>query len=302
MNYNSTSLIIGELIIVPLAHPDGAPIRQESNNTISIIAKVRSVFSGLVNVINYFGYQYNVHIEHVERMNLNIDINFYVQMIEYATHIMTKYGYQTVNTNLFFESITNSSTYSFLSRLPNTKYKLTNKYVYSPDSANPYLYSAESVTDFASPPLPPHIRIAANINNPIKKPVPYIVKGSIQIMDINTEELLHYIETKGENKILFDKKSGILIIPGYSIFIIESSYTYHQNNGLNTEYQILRSHRNYIHIEKSFIYNARINLTDTDLFKSKYSEYKVETIHPKKYNITDMKYFDIMKIISNEFN
>ena len=41
MNYNSTSLIIGELIIVPLAHPDGEPIRQESNNTISIIEKVR---------------------------------------------------------------------------------------------------------------------------------------------------------------------------------------------------------------------------------------------------------------------
>jgi hypothetical protein len=120
-------------------------------------------------------------------------------------------------------------------------------------------------------------------------------------MDINNEEVLHCIETKGESKILFDKKTGILVIPGYGVFIIESSFTYH-NNGLNTEYQILRSHRNYIHINKTFINNTMISLSDSKLFKSKLPEYKTKTIHPKKHKLTDVKYFDIMRIISNEFN
>ena len=51
---------VDEIIIVPLANPSGAYIRIDENEKIPVLAKVRSVFSNTVNVINAFGYIYNV--------------------------------------------------------------------------------------------------------------------------------------------------------------------------------------------------------------------------------------------------
>ena len=51
---------VDEIIIIPLANPSGAYIRIDENEKIPVLAKVRSVFSNTVNVINAFGYIYNV--------------------------------------------------------------------------------------------------------------------------------------------------------------------------------------------------------------------------------------------------
>lgn len=64
MNYNPNAPTIGEIVVVPLVHPNGAYVRSQDSKhdglKIPVLAKVRSTFSETANVINFFGYTYNV--------------------------------------------------------------------------------------------------------------------------------------------------------------------------------------------------------------------------------------------------
>src|SRR5579872_5020651 len=103
---------IGEIIVVPLTHPNGVYIRIAGESKIPILAKVRSKFGDMVNVINFFGYIYNVPISHTEPINHILPTNYYVDMINNAQTIMQSLGYTSQDNSEFYNTIP-GITYTF---------------------------------------------------------------------------------------------------------------------------------------------------------------------------------------------
>lgn len=300
MSYNPRPPLSGEIIVVPLAHPNGAYIRLDNNQKIPVLAKVRSGFSETMNVINFFGYIYNVPLAHIERINYNIDTKFYTDMIDNAQKVMNSFGYPSLDNSNFYDtqhSANSSVSYSVLSHLPGfTASNQSN--VISPDpSGRKLIYQIDQ-----NPPQPPIINISISNGSPDGHN--YRDKnnnGSVSVMDINNMAVLHVITLVGSSPIIFDKRSGILVIPGYGTFIIDTSFTYTKTRD-TIEYVILRSQKNYIHVRRSKIHFVVMRNNDLDNLNSAQSQYDVKTIRPKTNKPKYQKYFDIMKVIYNEFN
>jgi hypothetical protein len=263
-NYGNRRPTIGEILIVPLTHPNGAYIRMENDTRIPILAKVRSIFSDTVNVINIFGYIYNVPISNTQPVNLTYDSQYYVDLVNYASQIMHSLGYKILDNSEFY-AIPSQTSYPFLPYLPGYQ-------------SNIYLGQNVIVEDVFTP-----------LNG-------YEKDGQIYVMSFNKKELLHVID-KSFSNILFDSKSGELFIKGYGYFLIDSSYTYSRSNSSIT-YVILRSDRNYIHI-------AENNIMYTKIPKAKFTHppnYRIKTLELSVNDIDHQKFFDIIRIINNEFD
>ncbi len=272
MNYK-TRPTVGEILVVPLAHPSGAYIRVNGNIKVPIIAKVRSVFSDTVNVINYFGYIYNVPIPHTEPINFSVGTKFYTDMVDIASKIMSEMGYKSFDNSDFYNTAHAPVTYSFLSYLPN--------YVQITHSPKPVMYQSDSPVPSAS----------YDKKNNSYSPESLEEIGIIHIMDLDKKSLLHVVE-KSKRSILFNSATGELTIRGYGTFLIEKSYTY---NDANTEYQIFRTKRNFIHIKKKYVkYSTYENV-------SKNEYYYVKTIKLNIQKPQHKKYAEISKIIKREY-
>lgn len=300
MSYNPSPPLPGEIVVVPLAHPNGAYIRREDNTKIPVLAKVRSGFSETVNVVNFFGYTYNVPLAHIERINYDLDTSFYTQMIDRAQKVMDSFGYPILDNSGFYDTSygANSNSYSFLAHLPGFSQGSNRSYIISPAPSNQgYLYQTDP-----NPHTPPIIVIknAPNNRDPRSRE-DSDDQGSIRVMDIDEAATLHVINRIGRDSILFDKRSGVLVIPGYGTFIIDTSFTY-AKTGETIEYVILRSLKNYIHVRKSKVNYVNVRDTDIDDRKNNLAQYDVRTIRPKSSKPKDKRYFEIMKIIGNEFN
>jgi hypothetical protein len=296
MSYNLTPPVSGDIVIVPLAHPNGAYIKLENNQKIYVLAKVRSGFSETINIINIFGYIYNVPLVHVERINYNIDTKFYTDMIENAHRVMSSFGYPALDNANFYDTSNGSASisYAFLSHLPGFSKSSNHSNVISPYN-QPFIYQSDnSNTDL------PIFRKKASNDNGMSPNSRKSDQGSVSVMDIDNTALLHVINRVGKDNIKFDKKSGVLIIPGYGTFIIDTSYTY-AKTGDSVKYVLLKSHHNYIHIRQSKIHYVVIIDGDINFRSTQRSQYNVKSIRPKTQKPQYKKYFDIMKIIKNEF-
>ena len=67
---------------------------------------------------------------------------------------------------------------------------------------------------------------------------------------------------------------------------------------LTKEYTIFKSQRNYIHVKKSKVKYG----SSKKVSKSENVKYTIRTIKLKKQETSHKKYFDIIKIINNEFD
>lgn len=304
MNMSQRIPQIGEIIVVPLAHPNGVYIRKSDNTKIPILAKVRSKFGDMVNVINYFGYIYNVPISHTEPINQSLPTNFYVDMINNAQTIIHSLGY-TVQDNSDFYNTIPGITYTFFPYLPG--------YDGSYATSIPFMTQSQYIDN-------------TNIAN-----IPIITNGedyddtfesTINVMKIDDNSLLHVI-SRTYNNISFDSSKRMLDIRGYCKFIIDESYTYVRNDDIN-EYVIFRSDRNYIHVKKSKIRydnihgrrQGRPNIPNKSNklnrpnrpnrpngpIKNNTHKYRIRMIRPDRNNTKHVKYFNIIEIIHNELS
>jgi hypothetical protein len=216
MSYDIKRPVVGEIIVVPLAHPGGVYIRRTDNSKIPILAKVRSIFSDTVNVINFFGYVYNVPIIHTQKIDFSANTQFYIELIEDASRIMASLGYQAKDNSEFYNISQNPVSYTFLTHLPGY-----DSFVISPDLT---VYGIDNRID--------------------------TMTGLIHVMDINKKGLLHFVN-KIIKDIIFDESTGELLIKGYGAFFIDSWYSY--GFDASSSYVIFKSQRNYIHVKKNNI-------------------------------------------------
>lgn len=268
MNYYRPK--IGEIVIVPLAHPSGAYIRLEDNAKVPILARVRSIFSDTANVVNYFGLIYNVPMNHIEPVSLSVDNRFYLDMIHNAERIFRSLGYVPADNSSFYEDAKSPISYSFMPYLPGYQ-----SVVYTPKM--PDLYDEDD-----------------NDNNDVYDDN---YNGLIHIMTFNKSSLLHVVENTNSS-IMFEPKSGELIIHGYGKFLITESFTYGRAGSADKNV-ILKSEQNYIHIRKANIsYVDFLNPKDI----GRRIRYRLKMVKADRNRKTDRKYLDIMKIISKEMN
>lgn len=262
---------IGEIVVVPLAHPNGAYIRLQGHEKIPVLAKVRSKFGELINVINFFGYIYNVPISHAELINPTLNTQYYVNIINNAHNVMQRFGYRILDNSEFY-NIGAGPTYSFFSYLPG------------------YNNNYEIITP---PSFSPSKKIV--INNELYKENEMFRDNSISIIKINEETLLHVIN-KSRNEIIFNKDTGELNIKGYAVFMVDSSYTYTKNRDIS-EYVIFRSNRNYVQIKKSNITYSVGRTSAIDVS----ARYNIKIVKLKNIStINQKRYLDIIEIIKNE--
>lgn len=267
---------VDEIIIVPLANPSGAYIRIDDNEKIPILAKVRSVFSNTINVINIFGYIYNVPISHTELFNFELSDKYYMDMINNARNILQKIGYPILDNQEFYKTQPKYTTY-IVSYLPNYQ-------TYLPDG------SGSSFKNLSQ----------KNPNSLDKDRTMKYVLGKIKVIAMGTDSLLHYVD-KTTTEVLYDPDTGELLIQGYGLFVADSSYTYTKDQ---TQYIVFRSHRNYFHIKLKRVKKVASN-TDSytiplKLTKTEYGYYEVQTLKPKQHKPKHQKYFDIITKIKKE--
>lgn len=262
---------VGEIVVVPLAHPNGAYIRLDGDIKVPVLAKVRSKFGEMVNIINFFGYIYNVPISHVELINPVLDTQYYVNIINNAQTIMQRFGYQTLNNSEFYSTSPGLS-YTFFSYLPGHN----NYTIYSPPVSSPK-------------------QIIVNVK-PEERSEELFYDNSISLLKLDDSTLLHVIN-RTNNEIIFNSNTGELNIKGYGVFIADTSYTYVRKKD-TTEHVIFRSNRNFIHIKKSKIMYSQIKITTKDTL----ARYFIKIVKLKKTNVANQKrYLDIIEIIRNEF-
>lgn len=283
---------IGEIVVVPLVHPNGVYIRIDGDTKIPILAKVRSKFGDMVNVINFFGYVYNVPISHTEPINSLLQTNYYVDMVNNAQMVMQGLGYASQNNSEFYDTSPGVS-YTFFSYLPG--YTKSYVHTYSNNNSN---NNSNNIS-----------------NNYHTYDYTYddTYENTVNVMKINDDSILHIINivkvsNRKHNDIIFDTNTGLLDIKGYCKFLIDESFTYvKDNNTDNDEYVILRSDRNYIHIKKTNVKyeisnRRRLNRPNISNISnvSTINEYKIKLIKPDIKNKKHIKYFNIFEIIRNE--
>ncbi|VBB18644.1 hypothetical protein YASMINEVIRUS_1146 [Yasminevirus sp. GU-2018] len=276
MNFFQKAPEIGEVVVVPLVHPNGAYIRLDNGAKVPVLAKVRAKFGESVNVINFFGYVYNVPISHTEKINSALNTQFYVEMIQNCQNVMHSLGYSAKDNTEFYATIPGANTYSFFSYLPGYQ----NQYVVSPSLFND------------SPP-----RQSKSYSHP-KPNKPNVLDdedlGSITVMKIDDGSILHYIN-KTNNSVLFNSSSGALDIQGYGRFLVDTSYTY-SRTGDPTEYIAFRSNKNFIHVKKTRVVYVN-KVPEPRVTKGSYN---VKMIRLRKTEPKHQKYYDVVKIIYDE--
>lgn len=265
---------VGEIVVVPLAHPNGAYIRLDGDVKVPVLAKVRSKFGEMINVINFFGYIYNVPLSHTELINPTLNTQYYVNIINNAYNVMRRFGYPTLDNSDFY-NIVPGSTYSFFSYLPGYDGAYT---IITPPTYTPSIPSKNII-----------------INVKPDKEDELFHDNSISIIKIDDGTLLHVIN-RSRNGILFNQNTGELDIKGYAVFIVDTSYTYVRDRD-TFEYVIFRSNRNYIHIKKSNITYSLIKTSAKDTL----ARYNIKIIKLKKTSASNQKrYLDIIEIVRNE--
>lgn len=281
MSFNSNAPKVDEIVIVPLVHPGGIYIRLADNRKVPVLAKVRFVYSDTVNVINYFGYTYNVPIDHVEHVKYNIPTKFYTDTIDNASQIMSSLGYEKLDNSEFFKKTIYSSTYSFLPQLPNADNIYTNVPGVRPNGVT----FGQPIEIFSPKPIVTHNT----------SPDTDEYNGTIHVMDINNTAMLHII-SRSNKEILFDRQTGQLSIRGYATFIIDATYNYEEADTY-TSYVIFKSQKNYIQVKKKHVV-----YTPIDKYKVKRDGYyKIKTIKPKRDKSSHKEYFTIMSLINKNF-
>lgn len=265
---------VDEIIIIPLANPSGAYIRIDENEKIPILGKVRSVFSNTVNVINIFGYIYNVPISHTELFNFELSDIYYDDMITYARNILNKIGYPMLANDDFFR----------------TQQKYVTHIIHYQPKIQSYGQSQRSHE------LHKKRKDHENLDN--ERTMKYVL-GNIKVISMS-DSLLHYIE-KSSTDLLYDSDTGELLIQGYGLFAVDSSYSYMKNQ---SKCIIFRSHRNYFHVKQKRVKKIT---SDSDsytiplkLTKTEYGYYEVETLRPKQHKPKHQKYLDVITKIKKE--
>jgi len=266
---------IGEIVIVPLAQPNGIYIRLDNRIKVPILAKVRAKYAEMVNVINVFGYTYNVPISHTKPLTQSDNMDYYINMVNVANEIMKQHGYKIHDNTDFYNTIPGTS-YPFFSYLPG--------YDQSPIINSPNInishYPSSTIHDM------------------------YDNDNSISVVKIDDGSLLHSI-TKTHEDIIFDHKTGQLDIKGYGIFVVDAHYSYIRKGNVNDyirksdigEYIIFRSKSNFIHVRKTHVRNGLIK-NDKDIKP----RYKIRLIRPNRGDVKHTKYFNIIEIIHKELS
>ena len=243
--YNFRIPAIDEIIIAPLAYPNGTYMTVNSLRK-PVLARVKSVFSETVNVVNYFGYTYNVPLKHIEFVNSPLDSDFYVDMISNAKSIMHNNGYYESQPNEFFTHI---------------QYQ---KYSHIPIFQN----IAVNIVPIGSPIAP--ISTIGNTPSSSSNVVHSDKNGSIDLMVLDNISIVHFV-VKSSVMVYYDKSIADLLIPGYGRFVIDSTHKY--SDSLYVNRMIFKSKKQFIDVPYKILTYSRIPLYD-------YGFYKVNIVDP----------------------
>lgn len=289
---------INEIIVVPLAHPNGAYIKLNNGSRVPVLAKVRTKFGETVNVINYFGYIYNVPFSNTEPVDNYRQTQFYVNMVEQAGQVLNHLGYEMLDNSEFHATIM-PSTYTFIEQLPG--YDIIPLSPYSSDNIvyqieSPVLQPQYVYDTMNSPNNIPNIIYTSHHDNKDDTYDEYDYIGNIIVTNIHDEGVLHIIDNSQSN-IIFDDNTGELLIKGYGYFIIQKSYVY--KNSSNKSFVIFQSHNNFIHIRKKYVKYEKISKTDKSSSDIN-DKYKINVIKLKRSNSKHKKYYNIISIIDQK--
>jgi hypothetical protein len=263
---------VGEIVIVPLVHPNGVYIRLADNSKINVLGRIRSVFGETANIINIFGYIYNVPFVHIELLIPALDNSYYQNMVNNASRYMTTLGYRTLDNREFF-NMRYTTTYSFLSSLPGFTPSTT--YSYIPDDSR---RSRKSDIFDDSP-----VYKKKSSSN-----------GSVDLFKSKDDKLIHYIKDI-DTDCMFDSSSGELYIKGYATFICDSSFTYKRKDSDNY-YVIFRSENNFIHISKEDVKYTKFTKSSKIV-----QSFDIKFVKLDSDESSHSKYFKLLKVIDNEF-
>lgn len=243
-----SSFVEGDYVVVPLVHPSGAYIRLDGNIKIPVLAKVLGVFGQSISVINFFGYKYNMPIQHVEKINTSNPDSFYVNMINRAEGIMRKLNYAILNNSEFYES-KKKVKFSHLTKLP---IEFT--------TLDPIEIKLRSNT---LSPTPPTFSFDFNptIYNPYYR---HKVNGQIRLMITEHTKLIHVVKKINE-RIVYNEKTNELLIKGYGRFVIDEMKDY--KDAFSDKFLIFRSRNNFIHVKAS---DTRMDIEKEDYELNKY--------------------------------
>lgn len=281
---------VDEIIVVPLASPNGVYVRLNDGSKVPVLAKIRYVFADTANVINFFGYIYNVPLGHTEPVNPNIQEQFYVDMVQRAGEILHYLGLEMLDNTEFYSTTQYTTTYTFLTHLPGYS-----TITLSPNSPNHIMYQIAPGS-----PAPPNPPMAVTYSPPPRGPRTTHDSGdngTIRVVAVHSEGLLHVV-TRTNRDVLFDKNRGELCIRGYGHFMIETTYTY-QKGQSDKKYVIFKSHNQYIHVRKNRVrYESLRNANKS----SNQGTYDVKVIKLRKRDNKYKSYYDIIDIIDQELD
>ncbi len=243
--YNLRVPAIDDIIIAPLAYPNGAYMTIDGIKK-PVLARVKSVFSETVNVINYFGYTYNVPLKHIEFVTSPLDSDFFVDMINTATTIMHDYGYSALSPNDFFTQIQ----YQKYNNIP--------------------IFQTIAVN--VSAPLSTSINgslIIGDINNIDSNIIISNKNGVIDLMVFDNIDTLHYVK---KSNIMIYYHGLDLLIPGYGKFVIDGTHKYRDSFYENRI--IFKSKKQFIDVAYKVVINGQLPSRD-------YGFYEVQLISEK---------------------
>lgn len=301
MNYNTRRPKINEIVIVPLSHPNGAYIRLDGGERVPVLAKVRTIFSEQANVINYFGYSYNVPISHIQFIS-NTASALYVDMIERAKQLMDQLGYKILDNSEFYDTTYSTVQYNLLSHLPG--YDSIVISTQSPIMDHKLVPTSTTITPLTSASLVPvssSSRISSKTGRKSRRDniedIDDDSNGNIRVVVGHQRYMVHVIN-KTRYDLIFDKGSNELSIRGYGRFVIDESYTYKRRDS-STKYIIFRSKNQFIHVKESNVTYSRIpKARDDD------GNYTVKLLKLKSSTVSNPKiksYHDLIGIIDREF-
>ena len=269
--------IVGEIVIAPLVHPNGIYIRDSANARIPVLAKVRLVFADTANVINFFGYTYNVPNKHIQPYNPIMSNMFYMNIISNASATMARLGYRAQNNAEFYTTLYNPSTYGFLAYLPNYQNPLaTSPLVTSPLVASPLVSSPMAILS-SEPTI--HSTDCA---------------GSIECIVFGQSSILHMIK-KTSSDILYDSGTGQLRVRGYGTYVVDHAHE-HTDSRTYVKYMVFKSYRNYVCARKEHVRIAPI--LEPPAHCARY--YRVSGIGVNPSDPAHRFYVDLIQMIGRE--
>lgn len=259
---------VDDIVLVPLTHPNGVYLRNKDGTKIPVIAKIRSIFVDTANVINYFGYIYNVPLKHIEFVDYGLDTKIYSDIVQDASVVMASRGYNIRDNSEFFKTHTFTVDDAFIKRLAD----ITSQIPVS-------MFDHSNVITF----LPPLLRDTVNITSKEQYVDKMNTLGTIHVVNVGDHGVLHYIK-RTENPVYFSETTRELIIVGYCTFTVDSSYTYEDSN---TQYTLYKSQNSYIHVRKDKVSYMKIT------YDTKISS----TYHVKLVKLKEKREHDVYRSI-----